>query len=317
VEYRCTTIQSGIDGRSRLRNYCVVLGVIALFLSFTFMSGCHRDPNVRKHKYLESGQRYSAQGKDREAVIQFSNALEIDKNFADAHFALAQTYLHMGSLSAAYGELLRTVDLQPANYKARIDLGDILLAGGRVDAAHQQAIAVTTAQPNNADAHALLSQIAAKRGQKDLALTEIHRALELDPNKAVLHTTLAMLEAGDPARNSLVEQELKKAVVLDPKSVNAKLLLAAFYVKNSRWPEAEQTCWNAIATEPKSLSARKSLAEVFLKQGNQAKVEQVLRQASNDLADNPQGVQILADYYAETGQVGKARIEFASLEHFS
>jgi len=55
--------------------------------------------------------------------------LKIDKNFADAHYALAQTYLHMGALSAAYGELQRTVNLQPANYKARIDLGDMLLAG--------------------------------------------------------------------------------------------------------------------------------------------------------------------------------------------
>jgi Tfp pilus assembly protein PilF len=62
---------------------------------------------VRKHKYLESGERYSAQGKDREAAIQFSNALKIDKNFAEAHYDLAQAYLHMGALSAAYGELLR------------------------------------------------------------------------------------------------------------------------------------------------------------------------------------------------------------------
>jgi thioredoxin-like negative regulator of GroEL len=70
------------------------------FFSFTLLSGCHRDPNVRKQKYLESGQRYSAQGKDKEAAIQFANALKIDKNFADAHYALAKTYLHMGALSA-------------------------------------------------------------------------------------------------------------------------------------------------------------------------------------------------------------------------
>jgi tetratricopeptide (TPR) repeat protein len=268
---------------------------------------------VRKQKYLESGQKYSAQGKDKEATIQYANALKIDRNFAEAHYALAQTYLHMGALSAAFGELQRTVNLQPANYKARTDLGNMFLAGGRIDDAQAQADAVMAAQPDNADVHALLSRIAARRGQKDLALTEIRRALELGPNEASLHETLALLEVGDAAQGASVEDELKKAIALDPKSVNAKLLLAAFYAKNSRWPEAEQACRNAIATDPKNLTARESLAQIFLKQGNQPKAEEALRQASNDLPDNPQGVRMLADYYAGSGQIDKARAEFASL----
>jgi predicted Zn-dependent protease len=106
---------------------------------------------------------------------------------------------------------------------------------------------------------------------------------------------------------------LKKAVALDPKSVNAKLMLAAFYIRGSRWPEAEQVCRDAISTDPKSLSARAALAQVFLKQGNQAKAEDILRQASQDLADNPQGVRMLADYYAGSGQLDKAKAEFQSL----
>jgi Tfp pilus assembly protein PilF len=296
-------------------NRRAALGAVMLFLSFSLLSGCFRDPNVRKHKYLESGQKFSAQGKDREAVIQFSNALKIDKNFADAHYALAQTYLHMGSMSAAYGELRKTADLQPTNYKARIDLGNLLLAGGKTDDAQAQAAAIVAAEPNNADVHSLLSRIAAKHGDKDLALTEIHRALELAPNESKLHETLALLKIGDPTQASSVEDELKKAVVLDPKSVSAKLLLAAFYVKSSRLQEAEQICWKAVATDPKNLSARETLVQVVLKQGDQARAEQILRQTSNELVDSPQGVRILADYYAASGQIDKAKAEFASLAH--
>ncbi len=313
MESRVITFQLGRDGRRSPRIRYAALGIFALFLSLTLLTGCFRDPNVRKQKYLESGQKYSAQGKDREAAIQFANALKIDKNFADAHYALAQTYLHMGALSAAYSELLRTVNLQPANYKARIDLGNMLLAGGKPDDAQAQADAVLAAQPDNADAHALLSRVAARRGQKELALTEIRRALELAPNEAALHETLALLEVGDVSQSASVEDELKKAVELDPKSVNAKLLLAAFYAKNSRWPDAEQTCKNAIATDPKNLTARESLAQIYLKQGDQPKAEETLRQASNDLPDSPLGVRMLADYYAGSGQIDKARVEFASL----
>ena len=289
------------------------LWVVMLFVAVALLAGCHGDPNVRKQKYLESGKRYSAESKYKEAAIQFQNALKIDKNYPDAHYELAQAYVHLGQFIAAYGELARTVALQPTNYKARIDLGNLLLAGGKIDDAQAQANAVMAAQPNNPDVHAMLGAIAVKRGQKDQALNELHRALELDPNRAAFHEDLALLQAGDPTKTSSVEDELKKAVALDPKSVNAKLLLAAFYAKSSRWQEAEKTSWDAVATDPKSLSARESLTRIILKQGDQPRAEQVLRQASKDLADDPQGVRILADYYAGSGQMDKAKAEFASL----
>ena len=105
--------------------------MMVFFAAAALLAGCHGDPNVRKQKYLESGQRYSAEGKYREAAIQFSNALKIDKDYADAHYALAQTYVHLGQFSGAYAELARTVELQPTNYKARIDLGNLLIAAGK------------------------------------------------------------------------------------------------------------------------------------------------------------------------------------------
>ena len=64
---------------------------------------------------------------------------------------------------------------------------------------------------------------------------------------------------------------------------------------------------------PRALLPGQALAQVFLKQGNQARAEEVLRQASHDLADDPQGVRMLADYYAGSGQMDKAKAEFSSL----
>ena len=289
------------------------LWAVMLFVAVAVLAGCHSDPNLRKQKYMESGKRYSAEGKYREAAIQFSNAVKIDKDYPDAHYELAQTYVHLGQFSAAYGELARTVALQPTNYQARIDLGNLLFAGGKTDDAQSQANVVLAAQPNNPDVHAMLSAIAFRQGRKDQALIELHRAMELDPNRAAFHEDLAVLLSANPTEASTVEDELKKSVALDPKSVNAKLLLAAFYSKASRWPEAEKIGWDAVATAPKSLAARESLARIILKRGDQPRAEQVLRQASNDLADDPQGVRILADYYAGSGQTDKAKAEFARL----
>jgi tetratricopeptide (TPR) repeat protein len=277
------------------------------------MAGCRGDSNVRKQKYLESGERYSANGKYREAAIEYLNALKVDKGFADAHYALAHAYEHLGQLGGAYGELARTVDLQPTNFKARIDLGNLLLAGGRAEDAQVQANAVMSAQPNNPDVHALLSAIALRRGQKDQALIEIQRALELDPNRATFHEDLALLQSADPTKAASVEDQLKKAVSLDPKSVDARLNLSAFYAKNGRLSDAEKISWDAVATDPKSLAARASVAGVILKEGDQVRAEEVLRQASKDFSADPRGVRILADYYLSSGQLDKAKAEFSSL----
>jgi tetratricopeptide (TPR) repeat protein len=289
------------------------IAVGALFVALGLLTGCHSDPNVVKQKYLESGKKYSAEGNWREAAIQFSNAVKIDKNFSDAHYQLAQTYLHLGAFRSAYSEFQRTVDLQPTNYEARIALGNLLLLGGKIDDAQAQANAVVAAQPSNPGLHLLLSAIAQSRGDKDQALAEIDRALQLAPNRSSLHENRALLLADDPAKSSVVEDELKKAAALDPHSANAKILLATFYIRSSRWTDAEQASRDAIAVDPKNLPAREVLAQVFLKQGDQAKAEQVLRQASQDLSDKPLGVQMLADYYMASGQSEKARAEFASL----
>jgi Flp pilus assembly protein TadD len=307
------TVQPNIDSRWKQMNRQRILSVIMLFMAVAMLAGCHGDRNIRKHKYLESGRRFSADGKYREAAIQYLNALKVDGEFIDAHYELAQAYEHLGQSTEACAELARTIDLQPDNYKARIDLGNLLFADGRTDQAQAQANAVLTAQPGNPGVHALLSAIALRKGDKDQALAEIHRALDLDPNRAAFHEDLALLQAGDPAMASSVEAELKAAVELDPRSVNAKLLLAAFYARNNRLPEAEKISWDAVAADTTSLAARANVAQVILKRGDSARAEQVLRQASNDFSDNPQGVRILADYYVDSGELDKALAEFSSL----
>ncbi|MDR3735799.1 MAG: tetratricopeptide repeat protein, partial [Acidobacteriaceae bacterium] len=289
------------------------LSVGALLIAVTLLAGCHGNPNVRKQKYMESGRRFSSEGKYREAAIQFLNALKVDKDYPDAHYELAETYEHLGQLNAASVELAHTVDLEPANFKARVDLGNLLFAGGRTEEAQAQAYAVMAAQPNNPGVHALLSAIAGRRGQKDQALIEIQRALELDPNRAAFHENLALLLSDDPTKNASVEDELKKAIALDPKSVNSKLLLAAFYARNNRLAEAEKISWDAVAVDPRSVAARANVAQVILQQGDRMRAEKVIRQAAKDLADNPQGGLLLANYYASSGQLDQARAEFSGL----
>lgn len=307
-----TTPVRSDDQRKKLNCYSrLALGVFVI--AGMLLSGCRGNPSVRKQRYLESGDRFNSEGKFKEASIQYLNALRFDEDFAEAHYGLAQAYERLGQFSAAREELERTVDSQPTNSQARIELGNLLCASNRPEEARAQATAVLQAEPDNPDAHALLSAIAAGLGQGSQALLEIQRALKLDPRRAAFHDNLALLQAGDPDKTSSVEAELKQAVALAPGSLNVRLLLAAFYLKNNRLVEAERAGWDAVSSNPTSLTARANVAQVIFKEGDWARAEQVLRQASRDLADNPQAAQLLGNYYIETEQFTKARSEFASL----
>ena len=274
------------------------IAALALSLSLAFAAGCNRDPNVRKQKYLESGKRYEANGKYKEAAIQFSNALKVDKNYADAHFELAKVYMKMGSLMPAYSELISTVDHDDKNLDARIALGDMLLAGHAPDRAAAQAYAVLAVNPNDADAYALLMGIAQKKGDNAEALKDIQRALSIDPNRAAFHTALALIEAQTPSKEAEAEQELAQAASLDPKSPTPHLMLAELLEKRGNPQAAEQQFNNAIAIAPKDLQPRSALAGLYLRAGDKARAEQTLVQAVQDIPDSEPAAALLAEFYS-------------------
>src|ERR1022692_14700 len=101
---------------------------IFLFISLVLFAGCSRDPNVRKQKYLDSGNKYFDAGKYPEACLQYQNAIQIDPKFAEAHEKLADCYLRRGIWTGGFQELNRTIDLEPQNFGAHVKLGNIFMA---------------------------------------------------------------------------------------------------------------------------------------------------------------------------------------------
>src|SRR5437899_10088373 len=129
--------------------------ILSALLAVALLAGCSRDPNDRKQKYLESGNRYFQKQDYRAASIQFQNAVQIDPKYADAHYQLARTYLQLRDWRAAYRELTRTIELDPENLRAQVDFGNLLLAAREFDQAQQHADRVLQKDPGNVDAHIL------------------------------------------------------------------------------------------------------------------------------------------------------------------
>ncbi len=282
-----------------------VPALVCLTILALLAQGCTRDPNVRKAKYLNSGKAYAAQGKEKEAIIQFSNAIKIDPHFAAAHYELAKAYMKSGSGVGAYSELRRTVDLDPKNVEARLELGQIYLAGRQYPRSLEQANAILAIDPKNADAWGLKSGIALANNDHAEALTDIQQALTYAPNRAGFHAQLGLIQGSDPATAKDAEASVRQAVKLDPKNAPAHLLLASILQRKGDSAGALAEAQAATQADPKSVRAWLALAGLYYQGGDKAKAEATLMQATDVAHDTSEGASLLFNYYRQTGQMDR------------
>src|SRR5581483_11215833 len=266
------------SGRVVMKHFSSLRLVLVLGFVAVFLAGCSRDPNVRKQKYFESGERYFNKGKYREAIIQYRNATEVDGAFAAAHYQLAQSYLKLQDWQHAYTELSRTVELQPDNYKARLDMGNLLVLDGQPDhlkAAQDQVDILLDKQPNEADTHILAASVFSRKQLYAQAITELQKAITLAPARGDSYYDLATVQAQANLPEA-AETNFKKAIELKATGVNPRLALAAFYQARSRYADAEKEIQQVIAENPKDVDARAAMAKLYISQGKRAETEAFL-----------------------------------------
>src|SRR2546422_2743620 len=236
---------------------CLVLVCLAAALT-----GCSRDPNVRKQKYFESGQRYFEKGRYKEAVIQFRNATGVDGMYIDAHYQLAQSYMKVQDWQHAYLELSRTVELQPDHYKAKADLANLLIATSRSSSGSVNLEQLKTVQgyadsllekrPNDPESHIVAANLSGVQQKYDQALTETKKAISLAPDHGDYYLDLALLQT-QTNQFDAAEINYKKAIELKASGANPHMALAAFYQARARYPEAEQEVRDLLVTDPKNV----------------------------------------------------------------
>jgi tetratricopeptide (TPR) repeat protein len=291
------------------------------FLTAALFTGCSRDPNVRKQKYLESGDRYFAKAKYREAAIQYSNALQVDSRFAAAHYQLGETYLKLGETTRAFQELSRTVELAPDNYRAHIDLANLLVAARNPDGspnndyikqARTHLDLLREKQPQNPEVFQAWADYDSTEGNVGAAILEMQKGIAADPSRSESYLNLALLQlrANSPEQ---AEVSFKKAAELGPQAMNAQLALGGFYQSRNRMPEAEQQFKHAMQVAPKDPSPREALVRLYMTEGKKAEAEAFLKQTKYDLQDTSEGYRLLGDFYFATGDLDKATSEYESL----
>lgn len=294
------------------------LALAVVLVACVALHGCGGAED-RRARALERGREFMAESNYTKARVEFSNALQIEPNDADARYysalaseklddlrAAAQGYqgaltvdethaLALAALARLYvfsglaEQGLELVDKGLAAHPGHPELVVVRAAGklalGREQEAFDDAMSVVAQQPNHEYAVALLAGMLRNRKETARGIELVQDALAAAPNSADLRLVLVqlMLDTGDKAG---AETELKRIIELKPSEPQHRRRLVSFYVADGRSAEAEATLRELVAQEPGSVDNKLMLVNFLAGERNldaaEAELNTLLERSPDD-----------------------------------
>jgi tetratricopeptide (TPR) repeat protein len=280
--------------------------VIAAVAAMTLiLPGCG-GKQQRLAAHLEKGRSLLAQGDLDKARVEIKNVLQIDPKAAEAYYLAGLIEEKQQEWQKAFGNFLRTVELDPANHAARVKLGRLYLFGGETAKAEESATAVLAKSPDDPAALALKAAVLARKGDADAAMKIASGVIEKDAGNTDAVSLLAGLKTsrGDTTG---AEQVLLQGIGASPKDAELRLALISLYAAGNKLDLAEQQYTEMIRNDPASLDYRVGLARLQVASGDLTKAESTLRQAVEAKPDDDRRYLLLVDFLATRKSAGEAQ----------
>ena len=308
----------------------VALALVAL----AFVS-CSRDPNVTKKRYVDSGDKYFAKERYKEAAIQYRNAIKIDPRYGMAYYKLALVGLkgNPPDWAGAVNELRKAKETIPASqqehWDTQVKLIEIFLSPV---VNHNEAL-MTEVQglceellkrdPNSFDGHRLLGDFNYTKARNafsvkneeeshrdlDAALVEYHNADAIQPGNEGVTMQLArcLLRNQDYAG---AEQAFRSVIAKNNKSVEAYRELYILLWERNQRPEAEALLKAGFRDNPKVFRFLIWLAEQYVAENRRDDMLGVLQQIKSKAAEYPRAYFDVGDFYLRVGDGDSAVKEY-------
>ncbi|MDQ2856229.1 MAG: tetratricopeptide repeat protein, partial [Acidobacteriota bacterium] len=284
--------------------------LLAALLSTLFLLSACTSPEKAKVEHVSHGEALLKEQKFHEAAIEFRNAVQIDEEYAPAHWGLARAFQGLQRGQEAFDELNRVVRLDPNNLEACVTLGNAYLvnianSADYLSKADQLAKDVLQKDPNNVEGHILMGGVLFAQKQGEKALAELNGAIRLNPARVESYLSLARFYI---ITNELpkAEETYKRAIAVNGASALAHSEYGKFLVQADRKAEAEAELRKAVEVEPKDRNSRFVLASYYqvTKQWDQAEATyKALAELDKDM---PEGRATLADYYSAVNRMDDA-----------
>jgi tetratricopeptide (TPR) repeat protein len=316
--------------RSIRKNAIVLMALMALV-------SCSRDPNSAKKHYIESGDRFYAKSRFKEAAIQYSNALKIDQRFGPAHYKLALADLKKtprADLAGALKSLRRAVELLKGNnaYQAEykdsmVKLSEIYLAflNDKQSMEEVDGFCKTLLKldPKSFDGHRLRGDLDFVRAGQAFKVANKEEGMKLVGEAFDEFSQANAVKPGDQgvtlqlgkaleaeAKYPEAEQQFRKAITLDKTRRDSYSELYGLYMLQGKPADGEQVLKLAVQNNPKQFNYLEMLALHYGRQNRREDMVNVLQQIKSHANEWDQAYLKVGDFYMLLGDGDSALKEY-------
>lgn len=267
---------------------CVGMLGIAAALA---LGACEK-PKEQEAKYTEHGKSLYQQGDLVKAALEFKNALQINPVASEPQYYLGLIAEKQHNLGAAMDAFRKAADADGKNFDANLKAGQLVLMSGDADTAVSYADKVLVVAPNKPEGHALKAAALLLKNKTTEAEKEAKAALAIDPK----NIDAAIVLAGKQVRESKPDQALalvEDALTRNPNSTDLLLLKLKLVYDAKQAAEVEATLRKLHEIDPKNPSYVIDLANQLSLANRLSDAEAVFRQA---VTDNPTSDDLLSAY---------------------
>ena len=284
------------------------LTVLLVLAAAVLGPSCRQGDKEASKLYFGSGLNYFGQQKFDVAAIQFRNAIRKEPRAWAAHYYMALSATKLGRWQDAYQELKAVVELQPSFAAARLELAELLLPSNKTIEAREQVRAVLALNPTSVRAQALLAQTYLLEKDYPRAIEEFEKAKQLAPQDPALWLACGLANLG-ALQYVVAEQDFRRAIGIDPRSVEAYRNLANLFRLTGRTAEVEPLLRQAVKV-PRSLGLYLTLADFYFQQGSIHGTEELFAQMRGRKADFPNLAMELGDFWMWRNELARAVKEY-------
>ena len=157
------------------------------------------------------------------SIVQYLQALDIDGDYAEAHFNLGNAHKMLGRIPEAQASFEAAIRAQKKFVLAHYNLGVIHDKAGRIDQAMAEYRRAVDYDPQFFFAYVALGNLLYTQADFEGAIVNLSRSLELDPTAKELRVVLgnAYMQSGRADGLPLAENEFRAAAGIDPEYLDA------------------------------------------------------------------------------------------------
>ncbi len=215
------------------------------------------------------------------AKHQDPKVMRADRELAEAYYSLGQ----FDKAIEVFDKIAATKPTDLVMVESRV-LSSLVRSGrlrdakAKIDAKGEAEVA------NNASMLVVRADVLAGLGDREGALKSYDQAVSVDKSSAYAFVKRGDFLMGDRAREKDAEDDLKQAILIDPKSYIARQRLAVLHMRRDRFDDAAKVLKEGLALDPDNSSLRQDLIDVYVLAKQPEKVvveiEQAVQRAPTD-----------------------------------